>query len=79
MNLETKIYEIWIGIVPRKKSCLSADVLLINGETARMFIHLQEITPIDALIVVEHEHADPHLEDQGQFRVEFTFDLQGGG
>lgn len=64
MNLEAKIYLFRICIRLRVKARLSNEVLDIDGENTRIFIQLQETAAIDTKVVVEHEYAEPDLEDK---------------
>ncbi len=53
MNLETKILQLRIHIVLRKQTPLSLDVLLVDVESAGVFVQVEKIATGDDNLVVE--------------------------
>ena len=75
MDLETEIPEVGIRVIFREKATLARKVLLVDVESAGVLFEIQEIATVDADVIVEHEYANPDLEDQTKVRVEIAFDL----
>lgn len=76
MNLQAKVRVFRIRVQLGIKASLSIEVFRVDIESARILIQVEKIALEDTDFVIEHEHAEPNLENQGEIRVDFTLDLR---